>query len=84
MAPGTLILRRGQQINAHGAITGSQKVLLPACVQACPTGARKFGDLKDENSEVKKIIDEERINLLKPDLGTKPKVFYIGLDREVK
>ncbi|MFZ3384563.1 MAG: 4Fe-4S dicluster domain-containing protein [Candidatus Methanoperedens sp.] len=60
------------------------KGLLPACVQACPTGARKFGDLKDKNSEVNKIIDEERINLLKPDLGTKPKVFYIGLDREVK
>lgn len=60
------------------------KGLLPACVQACPTGARKFGDLNDENSEVKKIIDVERINLLKPDLGTKPKVYYIGLDREVK
>ena len=60
------------------------KGLLPACVQACPTGARKFGDMKDKNSEVNKIIDEERINLLKPDLGTKPKVFYIGLDREVK
>jgi tetrathionate reductase subunit B len=60
------------------------KGLLPACVQACPTGARKFGDLNDENSEVKKIIDVERINLLKPDLGTKPKVFYVGLDREVK
>jgi len=60
------------------------KGLLPACVQACPTGARKFGDLKDNTSEVKKIMDEERITLLKPDLGTKPKVFYIGLDREVK
>ena len=33
---------------------------------------------------VNKIMDEERINLLKPDLGTKPKVFYIGIDREVK
>ena len=60
------------------------KGLLPACVQACPTGARKFGDLKDHNSEVKKIMDEERINLLKPELGTKPKVFYVGLDREVR
>lgn len=60
------------------------KGLKPACVQACPTGARKFGDLKDNNSELKRIMDEERINLLKPDLGTKPKVFYIGLDREVR
>jgi len=60
------------------------KGLLPACVQACPVGARKFGDLKDMESEVNKILDEERINVLKPDLGTKPKVYYVGLDREVR
>ncbi len=60
------------------------KGLLPACVQACPTGARKFGDLKDRNSEIWKIMDVERVSLLKPDLGTRPKVFYVGLDREVK
>ncbi len=60
------------------------KGLLPACVQACPTGARKFGDLKDPDSIVNKILDEERINVLKLDLGTKPKVYYIGLDREVR
>jgi len=60
------------------------KGLLPACVQACPVGARKFGDLKDEESEVNKILDKERINVLKPDLGTKPKVYYVGLDREVR
>ncbi|MBU4340695.1 MAG: 4Fe-4S dicluster domain-containing protein [Euryarchaeota archaeon] len=60
------------------------KGLLPACVQACPVGARKFGDLKDEESEVNKILDKERINVLKHDLGTKPKVYYVGLDREVR
>lgn len=60
------------------------KGLLPACVQACPVGARKFGDLKDEESEVNKILDKERINVLKADLGTKPKVYYVGLDREVR
>ncbi len=60
------------------------KGLLPACVQACPVGARKFGDLKDPDSEINKILDKERINVLKPDLGTKPKVYYVGLDREVR
>ncbi len=60
------------------------KGLLPACVQACPVGARVFGDLKDPDSPVNKILDKERINVLKPDLGTKPKVYYVGLDREVR
>lgn len=60
------------------------KGLLPACVLACPVGARKFGDLKDPESEINKILDEERINVLKAELGTKPKVYYIGLDREVR
>jgi len=57
---------------------------LPACVQACPVGARVFGDMKDPESAVNKILDKERINVLKPDLGTKPKVYYIGMDREVR
>lgn len=60
------------------------KGLLPACVQACPVEARKFGDLKDPESEINKILDKERINVLKADLGTKPKVYYVGLDREVR
>jgi len=60
------------------------KGLLPACVQACPVGARVFGDLNDPESAVNKVLDIERINVLKPDLGTKPKVYYVGLDREVR
>ncbi len=58
--------------------------LLPACVQACPVGARLFGDLKDPDSTVNKILDTERISVHKPDLGTKPKVYYVGMDREVR
>ncbi len=56
----------------------------PACVQACPVGARVIGDLKDEKSIVNKILNKERVGVLKPDLGTEPKVYYIGLDKEVK
>ncbi len=58
--------------------------LLPACVQACPAGARLFGDLKDPDSIINKILDAERINVLKPDLGTRPKIYYVGLDRGVR
>jgi Fe-S-cluster-containing dehydrogenase component len=57
---------------------------LPACVNACPRNARIFGNLKDPNSKIRKILHQRRYGLLKPDLGTNPKCYYIGLDLEVK
>lgn len=48
----------------------------PACVEACPVGARKFGNLLDPNSEVRKIIEEKRVFRLKEEMGTQPKFFY--------
>ena len=54
--------------------------LEPACVLACPTHARIFGDVNDENSEVYKILKEKKVTVLKPEEGTFPSVFYIGLD----
>ena len=49
----------------------------PACAEVCPTGARKFGNLKDPDSEVRKIIEKERVYVLKQDLGTVPKFYYV-------
>lgn len=60
------------------------KGMLPACVTVCPVGARKFGNLNDPESEVSKIVKKERIRVLKSDMGTEPKAFYIGLDEVVK
>jgi Fe-S-cluster-containing dehydrogenase component len=54
-----------------------------ACVQACPVGARICGDLNDEDGELRKRLRERRYGMLKPDLGTRPKCFYVGLDVEV-
>jgi len=48
----------------------------PACVEACPTGTRKFGNLLDPNSEIRYIIDRKRVFRLKEDLGTEPKFYY--------
>jgi Fe-S-cluster-containing dehydrogenase component len=56
----------------------------PACVEACPVGARIFGDLRDPESEVSRILAEQRIYVLKPEMGTEPQVSYLDLDGAVR
>jgi molybdopterin-containing oxidoreductase family iron-sulfur binding subunit len=48
----------------------------PACVEVCPVGARKFGNLLDPESEIRQIMEKKRTFVLKAELGTKPKFFY--------
>ena len=48
----------------------------PACVEACPTGARVFGNLLDPNSEIRWILANKKVFRLKEDLGTDPKFWY--------
>jgi tetrathionate reductase subunit B len=55
----------------------------PACVHVCPVGARMYGNLEDHKSELNAILHQRRYMLLKPELGTRPKCYYIGLDLEV-
>lgn len=47
-----------------------------ACVEACPVGARKFGNLLDPKSEIRYILDTFRVFRLKADLNTAPKFYY--------
>ncbi|HWQ52217.1 MAG TPA: 4Fe-4S dicluster domain-containing protein [Bryobacteraceae bacterium] len=48
----------------------------PACVEVCPVGARKFGNLLDKDSEIRYIIEHKRVFVLKKDLNTVPRFFY--------
>ncbi len=59
------------------------KGLMPACVEVCPVEARIFGDLKDPQSKISQFVKNNRVQVLKPETGNAPNVFYIGLDKEV-
>jgi len=58
--------------------------LKQACIQACPVGARRLGDVKKEGDEVARIIATERVQVLQPELLTEPNCFYLGLTREAR
>ncbi len=60
------------------------KGMKTACVGACPFGARQIGNLKDPNDPVTKTIMTQRVAVLKDEYGTKPQVYYIGLDENVR
>lgn len=55
----------------------------PACMDACPTGARIMGNLRDKNGELAIFLKEHNCHVLKPHLNTGCKLFYNGLNMEV-
>ena len=59
--------------------------LLPACVETCVGGARIFGDINNRQSEISQRLQaaEGKTRVLKPEAGTDPRVFYIGLDEQL-
>jgi molybdopterin-containing oxidoreductase family iron-sulfur binding subunit len=60
----------------HFCSQRTRKGRLPACVEACPTGARIFGNLLDPASEIRYVLEHKRVFRLKEALGTEPKFWY--------
>ncbi|HTQ57125.1 MAG TPA: 4Fe-4S dicluster domain-containing protein [Bryobacteraceae bacterium] len=49
----------------------------PACVEICPEKALVFGNLANPQSEIRQLLASRRHMRRKPELGTRPQVFYI-------
>lgn len=49
----------------------------PLCVHNCPARALVFGDLDDPDSELSRLVADERAYVLKPEQGTRPQIYYI-------
>jgi Fe-S-cluster-containing dehydrogenase component/formate-dependent nitrite reductase membrane component NrfD len=57
--------------------------LNPACVIVCPTQAIIAGDLADPASNISRIVAREKVSVRKPQKGTEPKVFYVGIEGDL-
>jgi Fe-S-cluster-containing dehydrogenase component/formate-dependent nitrite reductase membrane component NrfD len=55
----------------------------PACEVVCPTQAILSGDLDDPTSEISRRVAMEKMSVRKPEKGTKPKLFYAGVDGDL-
>ncbi len=67
---------------ALGLTPGVDRDATPACVGACPTGARVFGDLNDPESPASKLLAKHPSYRLREDLGTGPRVYYLPYKKE--
>jgi Fe-S-cluster-containing dehydrogenase component len=68
----------GNARKCHFCLHRLRAGMLPACVATCLGGATYFGDYNDNNSLVHELLGTSRVRQLKPELGTRPSVFYLA------
>jgi Fe-S-cluster-containing dehydrogenase component len=67
---------RGVMEKCHFCLQRTRAGRYPACLEVCPVGARKFGNVLDPKSEVSYILKNKRVFVLKEEVGTLPRFFY--------
>jgi len=67
---------KGVMEKCHFCIQRTRAGRYPACLEVCPTGSRKFGNILDPDSEVSYILKNKRVFVLKEEVGTLPRFFY--------
>lgn len=73
----TFCVERIDRATAEGLTPGEDPEVTPACVNACPAEARFFGNLRDSESQIVRLIQENATVRLREELGTNPRVYYI-------
>ena len=69
--------------NAISARIGWRRSLEPACVIVCPTQAILAGDLDNPASNVSRVVATKKVSVRKPQKGTQPKLFYVGIEGDL-
>jgi molybdopterin-containing oxidoreductase family iron-sulfur binding subunit len=67
---------QGVMEKCHFCLHRTREGKMPACLEACPTGARVFGNVLDPDSEIRWVLENKRVFVLKEELGTKPRFYY--------
>ncbi|MBN1668245.1 MAG: 4Fe-4S dicluster domain-containing protein [Anaerolineales bacterium] len=78
----TFCIHRIDRALEQGLTPGVDRVATPACVNACPVGARVFGDLKDPTSPISQFLAQNDTFRLREDFGTEPNVHYVRPEKE--
>ncbi len=73
---GNRMRTRGVMEKCTFCVQRTREGKLPACADACPTGARVFGNLLDPNSEIRFVLKNKKVFRMKEELGTDPKFWY--------
>ena len=67
---------KGVMEKCHFCLHRTRRGEYPACLEACPTGARKFGNLLDPASEVRQVLAHKRVYVFREEAGTLPRFYY--------
>ena len=62
---------------ARGLVPGVDPDATPVCVNTCISGALAFGDIEDPDSNVSKLLAENRWFRMHEDAGTAPGFYYL-------
>jgi len=73
---GNRMRAKGQMEKCTFCVQRSREGRNPACVEACPTGSRVFGNLLDPKSEIRFVLKHKKVFRFKEELGTDPKFWY--------